>query len=264
MTEDAYEVVATELRAAIDAGDYAPGQQLPSGPKLAERFGVHRGTVYRALEALATEGYVTLEKRRPAIVRERPRERMVVRDRVVYRDEIGYFFDQNAKTWRPVKPPTHRIAPPPNHVADTLGTARGENVLIRERIMAPPGAKRGLQLAISYLPLWLVAELPVIGGSNTGPGGIYDRIEEHFDQPIRWHETIVGRGPTSVEQDALTVPASGVVLVVTRAAQVEREDEELTVEINETSMPAEQFAVSYAVTRDESAAWPREADADES
>ncbi|MDW6057838.1 hypothetical protein SAZ11_06990 [Streptomyces sp. FXJ1.4098] len=53
-------------------------------------------------------------------------------------------------------------------------------------------------------------------------------------------------------------------LVVTRAARVERENEELTVEINETSMPAEQFAVSYAVTRDKSAAWPREAGAGES
>ncbi|WP_275559600.1 GntR family transcriptional regulator [Streptomyces sp. 5-6(2022)] len=255
MTEDTYEVVAAELRTAIDAGDYAPGQQLPSGPKLAERFGVHRGTVYKALETLATEGYLTLEKRRPAVVRERPRERMVVRDRVVYRDEIGYFFDQNAKNWRPVKPPTHRIGPPPNHVADALGTNRGENVLIRERIMAPPDAKRGLQLAISYLPLWLVAELPVVGGSNTGPGGIYDRIEEHFDQPIQWHETIVGRSPISAEQDALVVPASASVLVITRAARVERDGQSLVVEVNETSMPAEQFAVSYSVARDESAAW---------
>lgn len=257
MTDDTYEVVAAELRAAIDSGTYAPGQPLPSGPKLAERFGVHRGTVYKALETLATEGYLTLEKRRPATVRERPRERMVVRDRVVYRDEIGYFFDQNAKSWRPVKPPTHRIDSPPNHVADALGTTRGDNVLIRERIMGPPEAKRGLQLAISYLPLWLVAELPVVGGSSTGPGGIYDRIEEHFEQPIRWHETIAGRNPTSIEQDALVVPGSASVLVITRSAQVERDGQSLVVEINETSMPAEQFAVSYAVTRDKSAAWPR-------
>ncbi|MBL1100621.1 GntR family transcriptional regulator [Streptomyces coffeae] len=258
MTEDTYEIVAANLRAAIDSGDYAPGQQLPSGPKLAEHFGVHRGTVYKALETLATEGYLALEKRRPAVVRERPRERMVVRDRAVYRDEIGYFFDQNAKSWRPVKPPTHRIGPPPNHIADALGTTRGDNVLTRERVMAPPEAKRGLQLAISYLPLWLVAELPVIGGTETGPGGIYDRIEEHFGQPIHWHETIVGRSrPTTAEQVALSVPASGVVLVVTRAAEVERGGKALTVEVNETSMPAEQFAVSYAVTRHESAAWPR-------
>ncbi|MFE9065017.1 GntR family transcriptional regulator [Streptomyces violaceusniger] len=258
MSEDTFEMVAAALRTDIDTGGYPPGTYLPSGPKLAERFGVHRATIYRALEDLAAEGYVELERRRPALVRERPRERMVVRDRVVYRDEIGYFFDQNAKTWRPVKPPTHRIDSPPNHVADDLGTGRSENVLIRERIMGPPEAKRGLQLAISYLPLWLVAELPVVGGSNTGPGGIYDRIEEHFDQPIQWHETIVGRAPTSAEQDALVVPASASVLVITRAARVERDAQSLVVEVNETSMPAEQFAVSYAVARDESAAWSRQ------
>lgn len=259
MTEVAFQRVADKIRTAIDAGEYAPGAPLPSAPALAEEHGVHRGTVYRALQELASEGYVELGQRRRAVVRDRPRERMVVRDRVVYRDEIGYFFDHNAKTWRPVGPPSHHIGPPPNHVADLLKVARGENVLTRERLMGPPGAGRALQHAVSYLPLTLVAEIPAIGGSNTGPGGIYDRIEEHFGKPIEWTETVVGRSATPSEQQKLGLPVTGTVLVVTRTSLVSTEAGPRPVEVNETSMPADQFAVSYSVARDDSAAWGKEA-----
>ncbi|KPC80403.1 hypothetical protein ADL35_19600, partial [Streptomyces sp. NRRL WC-3753] len=83
----------------------------------------------------------------------------MIRDRIVYRDEIGYFFDRNAVNWRPVSAPTRRIGPPPNHVADLLGTPRGENVLIRDRAMVPPGAKHDLaELGDRIWDLDLIAE----------------------------------------------------------------------------------------------------------
>lgn len=78
------------------------------------------------------------------------------------------------------------------------------------------------------------------------------------------NRAVGGRGLYTRRAHVGTIAHVWAVLVVTRAARVERENEELTVEINETSMPAEQFAVSYAVTRDKSAAWPREAGAGES
>ncbi|CAM5428881.1 MULTISPECIES: GntR family transcriptional regulator [Streptomyces] len=255
MAEAAYLRVAAELRAAIDAGEYAPGTTLPSGADIAENYGLARATAQKALQQLATDGYVDLFRRRRAVVRSRPRERAVIRDRIVYRDEIGYFFDRNAVNWRPVSAPTRRIGPPPNHVADLLGTPRGENVLIRDRAMGPPGAKHALQLAISYLPLSLVAEIPVVGGDKTGPGGIYDRIEEHYEAPIAWRETVSARTAGSAEQERLGIPAAVPVLVVTREATVPRDGEVLPVEVNETTMSAEQFAVAYAISRDASAAW---------
>jgi GntR family transcriptional regulator len=257
MTGTAQERVADALRAAIEAGEYPPGGSLPSGEELAERYGVHRGTAQKAVRQLAAEGYVTLARRQKPVVRERPRHMTVVRDRSVYRDEIGYFFDQNAKDWGPLGAPTRGVIVPPEHVSDLLGVPRGQDVFTRNRLMGPPGASIAAQVATSYIPMSMVGEVPALGAERPGPGGIYDRLEEHFNAPLEWHETVSARLPTPDEQEALRVPATSPVLVVTRTASIRRGDEVVVAEVNETRMVAAQFAVSYPVRRDESAAWPR-------
>lgn len=251
--------VADALRAAIEAGDLPAGSKLESGDKLAERFNVHRGTALKAVRQLADEGYVTVARRQAAVVRARPRHLTVVRDRNVYRDEIGYFFDRNAQDWRAVGTPTRGLAVPPNHVADLLGVPRGQDVLVRDRRMGPTEPSRVLQIATTYLPLNLVAELPILGAEKAGPGGIYDRLEEHFGTALEWRETISARLPTEEEQSALGISPTIPVLVVTRETLARRDDEVIVAEVNETRMAAEQFAVSYTVHRDASAAWPRAA-----
>lgn len=50
--------IADTLRAEIGGGTYAAGDRLPSEGRLADRFGVNRHTVRRALAALSDEGLV--------------------------------------------------------------------------------------------------------------------------------------------------------------------------------------------------------------
>ena len=50
--------VAASIRAAILSGELEPGQRLPSGPELAEFFGVANMTVQKAIRTLADEGFV--------------------------------------------------------------------------------------------------------------------------------------------------------------------------------------------------------------
>ena len=50
--------VAASIRAAILSGELEPGQRLPSGPELAEFFGVASMTVQKAIRTLADEGFV--------------------------------------------------------------------------------------------------------------------------------------------------------------------------------------------------------------
>jgi 5'-deoxynucleotidase YfbR-like HD superfamily hydrolase len=50
--------VAASIRAAILSGELEPGQRLPSGPDLAEFFGVAGMTVQKAIRTLADEGFV--------------------------------------------------------------------------------------------------------------------------------------------------------------------------------------------------------------
>lgn len=251
----AYRRVAAVIRDAIEAGELTPGTTLDTSKQIAAQHGITQETALKALRLLATEGYIVIPARQRAVVRDRPAGLTVVRDRHAYRDEIGYHFDQNAKHWRAVGAPTRGFRVPPAHVAALLDVPRGEDVVIRDRAMGPPGAGRAVQLTTSYIPMALATVIPELRAERTGPGGIYDRIEEHFRAPIAWRETISARLPDEEEQQRLGVPGTVPLLVVTRESHVPGRD--AAVEVNETRLAAEQFAVSYEVQRDLSAAWPR-------
>lgn len=244
--------VAAQIRAAIKSGEYAAGAPLPSAERLAERFGVHRGTAQKALRKLGLEGWVRLVRRHPAVVIGPPERRVTTRARFAYRDGLGYFFDLDAQNWAPVSPPTSGTAEAPAEVAALIRTP----AFYRERLMAPPGAVHAEQVATSYIPVTLLAELPILAAARTGPGGIYDRLEEHFEQPLRWTETVSSRPTTPSERRHLKLSSNSMVLVVSRRSWVIVPEGELTVEVNETRMDASRYAVSYEIVRDASAEWP--------
>lgn len=54
-----YQQLAHRLRAAMEAGDYGPGERLPSHQRLADAYGVAVGTVKRALAVLREQGLIT-------------------------------------------------------------------------------------------------------------------------------------------------------------------------------------------------------------
>ena len=53
-----YQQVANALRAAILTRKLAPGEKLPSGNELAQRYGVARMTVQQAIRLLRDEGLI--------------------------------------------------------------------------------------------------------------------------------------------------------------------------------------------------------------
>lgn len=65
------ERVATDLRRRIEAGEFEPGQALPSVTELAAEYGVARATVSKALHALVADGLVVTRPRWGAFVAER-------------------------------------------------------------------------------------------------------------------------------------------------------------------------------------------------
>lgn len=66
-----YQQVANALRASILTRKFLPGEKLPSGPELAERFGVARMTVQQAIRILRDEGLVVSRQGSGVFVRER-------------------------------------------------------------------------------------------------------------------------------------------------------------------------------------------------
>lgn len=69
-----WQSIAAELRAEIGAGCFPPGHRLPTEAALAERFGVNRHTVRRALAALVDDALVHTRRGSGAFVTARPTE----------------------------------------------------------------------------------------------------------------------------------------------------------------------------------------------
>ena len=245
-------LIADELRAAINRGDYKPGQQLPTGRTIMTRFGVAQQTAQNAYDLLRTEGLVVSRGGGGVYVREPEPVVRVPRRRFVFRDRIGYYFDETAQSYRPVSTPTVDIVPAPAEIARRLGIEPGSEVVMRTRVLGE--LDHGRQRAVSYLPAWLRNELPVVGEEDTGLGGIYDRIEEHFDQPLIWEEAQGAVAAGADEAEALDGVVHGGPLVrILRTASL---PDGRAVEVNDTRMDGSRYEVVAVLEREASAAWP--------
>ncbi|MEM9140733.1 MAG: phosphonate metabolism transcriptional regulator PhnF [Pseudomonadota bacterium] len=67
-----WSAIAAAVRGDIASGHYAPGAKLPTEAALAQRFGVNRHTVRRALAALAGDGLVYARRGSGVFVLSRP------------------------------------------------------------------------------------------------------------------------------------------------------------------------------------------------
>ncbi|MEV6102646.1 GntR family transcriptional regulator [Nocardia sp. NPDC051981] len=246
--------VAELIRQDVEAGEWPTDRPIPGIDRLRERYGVARETAHRAVKHLVAEGLLYSIPRRGTFIRPPTPAPTHIRDRQAHRDEIGYFFDLGAQDWRAVGPAVPpEVGVPPADVADILGVPHTEHVMIRDRAIGPPAAELPEQLATSYLPMPLVGQLPILGAPTTGPGGIYDRIEEHFGKAIEWEEAVSSRPANTREQQMLRIGAGLPVLIITRTSRID----EQVVEVNQTRMAADRYAVSYRVSRNETAAYPR-------
>ncbi|ANW19028.1 GntR family transcriptional regulator [Streptomyces clavuligerus] len=258
------EEIAAELRRRIHRAELRPGDRLPTMEALAEEHGVSRQTAREALNLLKREGLAEYRGGRTGTtVRERPTTRMV-RSRGMERDSLGYYSGANVQHWRAVAGTRTEVGtrPVPGDIAAALGVEPGTPVVVRERLNGDPGTAAHRQLTDSWLHPDAVAALPVLAG-ETGPGGIYDRIEEWAGAPIAWEEEITAITPSPDETAALLLPPGVPLLRIIRTSTVTVAGRPLVAEVNDIRMSAELFSVRYPLTRQGDARWPvRPASAD--
>jgi DNA-binding transcriptional regulator YhcF (GntR family) len=77
-----YQQVANALRAAILTRKLAPGEKLPSGSELAQRYGVARMTIQQAIRLLRDEGLIVSRQGSGVFVRERTARAIALRPHV--------------------------------------------------------------------------------------------------------------------------------------------------------------------------------------
>jgi GntR family transcriptional regulator len=240
----AYRQIADHLRAAIHSGQFGAGAQLPSERALMDTYRAARGTVRQAIAALRAEGLIDIEQGRGAFVRRRPPVQRKAYDRFArrHRDagKAAYTVEMEKEGRRPeVEVLEIAPGPAPAEMARLLQVPEGSQVLIRRRRYLADG--QPMELATSYLP-WELVQGTKITETDTGPGGIYARLEEMGHQLKRFTEDVRARMPLPEEARALHLPPGVPVFALVRTAY---DVEDTPVEVCDTVMAADRYVLSY-------------------
>jgi DNA-binding GntR family transcriptional regulator len=158
-----YFQVARQIEAAIERGDLRPGQRLDNEVDLADRYGLSRPTMRRAIEELVAKGL---------LVRKRGVGTQVVHGQVKRPVELSSLYDDLSKTDQ--QPATQVVSletvPAEEDVATALGLATGAPVIALERLRYA----RGEPLAI--MRNWLPTDLGALDVEALRDGGLYELL----------------------------------------------------------------------------------------
>lgn len=236
--------IADELRREIQEGRHQPGNRLPSGSALMERYGVARQTVQNAIDQLRAEGLVLSVAGRGWYVSERKpiirlaRNRLSAAERTAGRG--AFMSDAAAGNFKPGV--TVKIfrqeATDDVRMYLELPADQPHEVVVRDRIMRADGEV--VQLATSYLPASIVGGTQ-LEETDTGPGGSYARLEELGYTLTHFTEVVSARSPRPKEADLLQVPYGFPVIQVIRTAFAGDQP----VEVNYMTMSSERYQLVY-------------------
>lgn len=232
------------LRAAISSGQLAAGERLPSEATLIDHFGVARMTVRQAVQDLRAEGLVISEHGRGVFVRPAPPIRRLASDRFARRHrasgKAAFTVEAEKSGYAPqVDNITVTLEKPNPTVAERLRLTPDTDVVVRSRRYLADG--RPVETATSYIPA-AFAQGTKIEQADTGPGGIYARLEEAGHILDRFTEEVGARMPTPEERRALKLTTGVPVLTVVRTAY---DTNDVAVEVCDTVKVASAYLLEY-------------------
>ena len=215
-----YRQIADQLRTAIERGELRPGDKLPSEAALMEHYHVARMTARQAIQELRGEGRVVSEQGRGVFVRQAPPVRRLASERFARRHResgLAAFSAEAAKSGflpRMDQIEVSRSLPSPE-IRERLRLPEDAPVVVRSRRYLADG--RPVETAVSYIPTDL-ADGTAIAELDTGPGGIYARLEEIGHVLDRFTEEVSARMPTVAERRRLELSPGTPVIVLVRTA----------------------------------------------
>ena len=242
MEETATDRVTTAVRDRIGDGTYSPGRRLPGQKVLAAEFETNHQSVAAAIRRLRDEGlvysvphggtYVLSER---AVVRS-TRNRLSRAERTAGRGAFSTDCHAAGLTARTDTDVEHRVAD--DEIATELGIAPGDEVLVRDRTMY--GDDEVLQLATSYLPRDL-SDGTAIEHNDTGPGGIYARLEEAGHTLTHFTERVAVGRASEHEARQMKLGAGEPVFRIVRVAYAG----DRPVEVNRITATAARYELVY-------------------
>ncbi len=236
--------IADHIRDAIEQGILAEGAKVPSEAQLMQHYGVARMTIRNALQVVQGEGLTVAEHGRGVFVRSHPPVRRLASDRFARRHREQGKAAFIAETENVGGKPTvdsikiTEEAPPAN-VAALLGLSEDDRVIRRSRRYLIDG--QPVETGVSYIPAE-IARGTRIAEPDSGPGGIYARLEELGHRLDRFVEEIKSRMPVRDEMRALKLAPGVPVFHLVRTAYTSGGK---AVEVCDTVMSSDAYVLSY-------------------
>ncbi|WP_399139972.1 GntR family transcriptional regulator [Streptomyces sp. NBUA17] len=205
-----YEEIAESLRTRIAAGEYAPGEVIPSGRDLAEQWGVSRATAIKAVDVLRNDGVVVAKQGTGFVVTETPVARPAGARRAGSARILGGmpFLRIGAPDW----------SEPSGRVAAALGLAPGILALRRIRVLQLPDGS-----ANSSVEAWFPPEIgeaaPRLSDTTPIAEGTTRYVRRQTGRfPVEGVDITTVRLATEVEAERLGVDAGSAVAVLLHTA----------------------------------------------
>ena len=239
-----YQQVADRLRAAIAAGELAPGDLMPSVRGVAAQYEVSNATASRALDLLKAEGLVDARPGRGNVVRSNGLALYVAS----YLSAEG---DGARQPWhaelddRGLKA-THEITevatvPAPPDVAELLKVAPGTMTVVRRRVLRIDGTP--VQLTDSYYPASLAQDTELSSPGKI-PGNSPETLERLGVRLGHFRDDLHVRMPTPEEALQLHL---GKGIPVMRLLRTTYAADGTPVEVTNQILASDHYVLSYEV-----------------
>lgn len=236
--------IADKLYAAIQAGEYVPGDRLPGENDLIREHQVTRNTAREALGVLKSWGLTETRKGSGVYVRD---FKPIVRDGIrrlsseTWPTGKSIWADESADRNLGVDHIEVSTLNPPDHIREMLGLQTDETTVMRFRRFLIDG--KPVMVARSWLPA-AIAEGTAIATEDTGPGGTYARLRDLGRAPVKFREDLRVRLLPELDKDAklleLVAPAP-----VTDIIRTAFDEAGTPVEVNEMTADANAYVFRY-------------------
>ncbi len=200
-----YYQVATRLQQLIEDGELTVGSRLSNEVDLAERLGVSRPTMRRAIGYLVERGM---------LIRKRGVGTQIVHPKVRRPVELSSLYDDLANSGQ--QPRTEirsfEVRPAPDHVAEALGVAEGTEVFWFERLRFSGGEP--LAIMQNAVPVDVLA----LTEADLEHHGLYELLRAAGHIPRMANQLVGARAATASEARLLGDPRGAPLLTMTRTA----------------------------------------------
>lgn len=200
-----YFQVSSRLEAAIRSGEIAPGARLENEISIAERLGLSRPTIRRAIQELVDKGL---------LVRRRGVGTQVVQGQVTRQVELTSLYEdmQGAHQEPGTRVLEHVVKPATDEVAESLGVAPGSDVvyLRRQRLTGT--------VPVAILENHLPPEFADITTAQLEARGLYQVLRARGVAIQVAKQRIGARRSSGDESELLGIDRGGPVLTVHRIA----------------------------------------------